>query len=560
MDAKPGTFKSFYQIFYRLLIGLWLLPASAATPADALSDDLRQRFQQHTTQRLNTYSVRLQSASLVKRFYAQREYQPAWLQYPPHTALSLMDQLMQAISRAQTVGLSRDDYHYGYIAKARFLLASRDDLSVDEIGDIELLLTDAFLHYGSHLLHGRVAPKRIHRRWPFEQRQHQLSDALTTALATQDIATMLQHLEPQHTVYQGLKEALTRYHQIHQQGGWPTLPRSKSLKLGMTHPHVAILRERLSRSGDLTPSPTDSANNTTFDDPLHQAVIGFQNRHGLKPDGVVGPSTRTALNIPITTRLQQIELNLERWRWVPDDLGERYIMVNIAGFEMSLIDNHIPVLSSAVIVGRQDRPTPILSSRIDRLVFSPFWHVPNNIAVKDKLPLLRKNPSRLHRQGIRVFNRQGRAIDPRRINWHNVSRRHFPYRLRQNPGPRNALGRVKFLFPNRYHVYLHDTSSPHLFGRSKRTFSSGCVRIAKPMELAQYLLRDLPRWDAQSIHSAAHSGRERGVPLNQDIPIHVLYWTVWQDGGGRIQFRDDIYKHDRRLQKQLFAKYHRKST
>jgi murein L,D-transpeptidase YcbB/YkuD len=238
---------------------------------------------------------------------------------------------------------------------------------------------------------------------------------------------------------------------------------------------------------------------------------------------------------------------MERWRWLPENLGERHILVNIPGFEMQVIEHGQPVLRSKVVVGREDRPTPVFTGSMNHLVISPYWYVPRTIAIKDKLPILRRNPYALQRQHIRVFNSAGREVNPGRINWYNVGKRNFNYRLRQDPGPNNALGTIKFMFPNQHSVYLHDTSAPELFEEAERAYSSGCIRIAKPMELAEYLLRDDPQWNRETISSAIRQGRQRTVMLDEEIPVHLLYWTVWQDDEGLLNFREDIYQHDQSL-------------
>ncbi|HZC01403.1 MAG TPA: L,D-transpeptidase family protein, partial [Gammaproteobacteria bacterium] len=270
-------------------------------------------------------------------------------------------------------------------------------------------------------------------------------------------------------------------------------------------------------------------------------------RHGLAADGVVGASTLAALNVPVGARIRQIELNMERWRWLPQDLGERYILVNIANFALDVVENGQSVLTMRVVAGKPTRRTPFFSAQMTYVVLSPHWYVPPTIAIQDKLPLIRRDPKYMARQNLKIFSDgPGGAtrVDPRAIDWSSVSARNFPYRLRQDPGPRNALGRVKFMFPNSYHVYLHDTPSRELFARAERAFSSGCIRLEKPIELAEYLLRDDPRWSRQSILSSIDRGREQVVHLPAPIPVHLFYWTTWMSDEGVVHFRKDIYERD----------------
>jgi murein L,D-transpeptidase YcbB/YkuD len=299
--------------------------------------------------------------------------------------------------------------------------------------------------------------------------------------------------------------------------------------------------------------PGVSGNDYLFDNALSEAVKRFQRRHGLLEDGVVGGRTLAALNVPVSERVRQIELNLERLRGLPESLGQRYILVNIPDFRMRVVEGDENVLDAEVIVGQPKRPTPVFSGNMSYLVMSPRWHVPYSIAVKDKLPLLRRDPYALYRQGIHIFAANGREVNPGMINWHGVSRRNFPFHLRQEPGSRNALGRIKFIFPNPHQVYLHDTPQTHLFGRSERAFSSGCVRVSKPVELAEYLLKQDPGWSRKKIVSVSEGKHERHVNLPESIPIHLLYWTAWVSEDGVVNFRRDIYGHDKGLAKVLFA-------
>jgi murein L,D-transpeptidase YcbB/YkuD len=285
-----------------------------------------------------------------------------------------------------------------------------------------------------------------------------------------------------------------------------------------------------------------------FDQALWQAVRRFQRRHGLAADGIVGPLTLAALNVSVTERIQQLELNMERWRWLPEDLGPRYILVNIPDFTMQVVSNGRAVINTKAIVGTPKRPTPLLSARLSYLVLNPRWYVPRSITIKDHLPKLRKDPYALVTKKFHVDDAMGQEIDPGSVDWHSLSQSDFPYRLRQDPGPQNALGGVKFMFPNPHHVYLHDTPSRALFNRSHRTYSSGCVRIANAVELAEYLLKDHPRWTRDTIRAAIGDGKgQRMVYLPEEIPVYFFYWTAWVTGDGLVHFRNDIYNLDKPL-------------
>jgi murein L,D-transpeptidase YcbB/YkuD len=244
---------------------------------------------------------------------------------------------------------------------------------------------------------------------------------------------------------------------------------------------------------------------------------------------------------------------MERWRWLPRYLGRRYILVNIARFALEVIEDDKPIMSMRIIVGKPYQSTPVFNAAMTHLVVNPSWHVPISIAKEEILPLLRRDPGYLLRQNMRVYQGGGGEVDPRSINWLQVSASNFPYRLRQIPGPHNPLGRVKFLFPNQFSVYLHDTSNRELFSRTVRTFSHGCIRIEKPLDLAEYLLRGDPQWNRDKIQQAIARGLERTITLPAAVPVYLLYWTAWVGEDDAMHFRDDIYQRDMSLEKALFG-------
>jgi murein L,D-transpeptidase YcbB/YkuD len=291
-----------------------------------------------------------------------------------------------------------------------------------------------------------------------------------------------------------------------------------------------------------------------FDERMEAEVKAFQATRGLEPDGVVGPATLEALNTTAEQRIRRIGVNLERWRWLPENLGDRYVLVNVADFKLEVIEQDRKVLEMKIIVGKSYRRSPVFSDRISYLVLNPRWHVPRNIAVKDKLPLIKKDPTYLAENRMKVFAGWGaetRELNPAQIDWSSVSAKNFPYRFRQEPGPRNALGQIKFMFPNRFNVYLHDTPSRELFDKNVRNFSSGCIRIQKPLDLAEYLLRGDPSWSRDKIQEELAKKRERTIKLPTPVPVHLLYWTAFVDDNKVLQFRNDIYGRDERLAKAL---------
>jgi murein L,D-transpeptidase YcbB/YkuD len=456
------------------------------------------------------------------------------------------------LGEAEREGLQSADYRRTQLRKLLEMLQQADSApDTGQLADFDLLFTDTFLTYASHLLSGRLSPRKVDPEWAIQPRSRDLAEVLREALSGNNtVAETLRALAPQGKGYLQLRAVLQRYRKVEQEGGWPTLRAGSNLAQGSQGAQVQALRARLQASGDLAEG--ESGKNPVYDKAVADAMRRFQKRHGLSETGTVNAATLAALNVPVSERIRQIELNLERWRWLPDDFGSRYILVNIPSFKMNVVENGKRVMESSVVVGRQERQTPTFSAKMAYLVMSPKWYVPRSIAVKDKLPQLKRNPNSLARQNIRIFNSAGQQINPGSIDWSAVTAGNFNYQLRQDAGPRNALGGIKFMFPNPYNVYLHDTPSRGLFSRNQRTFSSGCIRISNPVELAEYLLKHDPKWNRDAIKTAAASGKQRVVNLPQQVPVFLLYWTVWVDEEGLTHFRDDIYKRDKPLVRALY--------
>ena len=504
-------------------------------------------------------------ASLVlPSFYERRLYRPAWSD--EHGPTGLADDLVTALRQADLEGLRSADYHLAGIEAV--LGAVRADakhgpvLAPDRWAELDLLLTDAFLVYGAHMLAGRVNPETLRPEWVSNRRTADIAAVLETALASGNVSGTLETLVPRQFGYQRLREALAHYRRLAAQGGWPAIPDGVTLQLGDGGSSVSALRQRLRFEDDFGDRETGSAqaapdqNAELFDAVVEESVKRFQRRHGLTDDGIVSNATRAELNIPAERRVQQLELNLERWRWLPEDLGRRHIIVNIAAFELDVMEDEHVVLTMRVVVGRPYDRTPVLSDTMRYLVLNPYWHVPRNIAATELLPKLKRDPSYLARYKMRVFPASGagaQEIDPSTVDWSAINAARFPFQLRQDPGPRNALGRIKFMFLNKYHVYLHDTPARPLFEETQRDFSHGCIRIQHPIELAEYLLRQNPRWTRDAILAALDDAEDRSVALPEPMPIHLLYWTAWADPDGTIEFRRDIHDRDPALLTALHA-------
>jgi len=352
-----------------------------------------------------------------------------------------------------------------------------------------------------------------------------------------------------------LRSALQSLERIRDSGGWPSVPAGTTLRLGDRDARVPLLRDRLVASGDLAHHPgatgESPADPTLFDESLDRAVRRFQGRHALEVDGAVGTGTRAAMNVPVEARIQQVRLNLERRREYQPVLasGSFRILVNIPGFQAFVLQDGAEPRIHRVIVGRVDRRTPMLTGLIENVVLSPYWNVPPGILAADKFPEIRRDPSYLARSRISVIDRAtGQAVNPASINWAGTTASAFSerYWLRQAPGPGNALGFVKFIFPNSYNVFLHDTPDRHLFERGRRALSSGCMRLEGAMDLAERLLAQVPGWGVERIHQVANGGTEVWVRLPNPVPIQTVYWTAWVAADGTLNLVDDLYGLDAR--------------
>ena len=502
----------------------------AARPL-APSDDVSQPSEDELTSRY-----------LTDKFYASRLYEPAWI-YVDGQPRPTVKELLNAVEQADREGLVPGDYHLKDIQE--FLAAiEHGPLDAASATKLDIFLTDAFISYGSHLLSGRVNPYDVDNDWFAGRRTGDLPVTLEQALDSGDIRQTLNDLLPINPVYQRMRDALARYRTIAKNGGWPTIADGEPLKEGARDPRIPRLRKRLTIEGDLNQKPNAKL---VYDHALAHAMSRFQKRHGLDDDGVVGKETIKALNVPVADRIRQLKINMERCRWLPDDLGQNYIFVNVPAFTLQVFEGADEAMAMRVVVGRKIRQTPVFSSTMTHIILNPPWTAPSIVARNDILDHIRQEPDYLTKYGFDVYaNYEDNAptVNPATIDWSQYNEKNLPFRFRQKPGPLNALGRIKFLLPNRFDVYLHDTPSRSLFSKTVRDFSSGCIRIEKPIELAAYLLKSDPRWTREKIESAIAKGQELTVPLPQPIPVHLMYWTAWVDANGNVQFREDIYDRD----------------
>lgn len=514
----------------------------------------------------------------TRKFYELRQNKPAWIAAgKPQPAVRELTTVLAAAGRE---GLNPAEYEALIPDQLKKL---KEASSASAAMETELLLTSTLLRYASHLALGRPIASQIDRNWTVTPRKIDVVAIVHEAVAGKDLETLPAKLVPPHPEYARLKNMLERYRKIAAEGKLQAIPAELNLKAGEPSPHLANLRNNLLILGDLqekprgddnvfdedlskagaefaersaaqpekTPDPAKIAVIDTYDRNLAEAVRRFEARHGLDPDGVPDADMIAAMNVPPQARIRQIELNLERWRWMPEELGSPYVFVNVAGYRLQVRDGKEAVpLKMRVIVGKEANRTPIFSDVMTTIVFSPYWNIPQSIETKEMMPAIMKDSDYLTKKDIEVVqivDGRSSVVDPTTIDWENPGEA-GDFRLRQKPGAGNALGFVKFMFPNRHAVYLHDTPSDNLFDKLTRDLSHGCVRLEKPVELAAYVLRDQPEWTPERIKTAMHAQKEQHVSLKNPLPVHLVYLTARVDEDGVPQFFEDVYGYDLRQQ------------
>lgn len=464
----------------------------------------------------------------VQQFYERRQFHAAW---QGHDCRRRIDELLIVIDSVFEHGLDPAEYHRQALSES----AACSEKT-------EWLATDAWISMAKHLHAGRVDPKSVEPDWTATRPPMDMATELQQALAERRIGAALLGFAPDDSFYARMREALARFRGYLGRGGWRGVDPGPALRKGEAHPRVAQLRARLALSGLLDADASQS--DELFDETLELAVKAFQQRANLEPDGVVGALTLAQLNRRAEDRIEQLRVNLERWRWLPEDLGERHLRVNIADYRVQAWNEGRVEQEHKVIVGRLYRQTPSFSGLINQIVFNPWWETPRRLAVQDKLPLFRRNPQEVERLGFEVLDATGINVDPQGIDWSNLSAANFPYRLRQRPGPQNALGQVKILFPNPHSVYLHDTPTRGLFSRVRRDFSSGCIRVDDALGLSHWLLGSTGNWSRAEIDAIVTSGKETPLRVSPAVPVHLIYLTVTESENGEVRFIDDLYGRD----------------
>ncbi len=477
------------------------------------------------------------ATDLLPGLYATRDYQPAW------SDGRRLEALRGAVQTAELQGLEPADYRVAAIDRAAEALRAGAPASPEEQARLDIALTDSLAQLLTHLRHGKTDPLRFYADWKItaEDEVADLAAEMAAALQSGDIRGAITRALPAYQPYQRLVKALADYRALQAGAGWPAVTAGETIRPGESSPRVREVRARLRASGEFH----GNLKSEVYDAELAEAVKRFQATHGLTADGALGKKTVAAMNVSIGERIDQIRVNLERMRWALHALRGTYVVVDIAGYDVTLVRDDKVAWKARAQVGQPLRMTPVLRSRFTDIVLNPNWTVPPTVIDQDIIPAARKDPEIVNKKGLKIYDHERNELDPHAVDWALYNGKNFPYRLRQDPGEANSLGRIKFNFPNRHAVYMHDTPKKAYFERTERAFSSGCIRVDKPLELAELLLDDAQRWTQAQVSDAIGQGKTRTLLLKKPIPVLVLYWTVDVDEKGKVRFKPDVYDRDR---------------
>ena len=489
------------------------------------------------------------------KFYAGRGYAPAWVDGAGATAQAKL--VVSILQKAAQKGLNTEDYDASRWQAREEALAGRP--TTDEIARFDLALSVCLLRYVSALNVGRINPQHLKFDLELNHRKTDLPGFLSQVSQASDIVQLLDEVEPQEDGYSRTSQALRTYLSLAQEDPAQKLPvPEKPVAAGGTYAAMGLLVNRLKLVGDLAQGATVPEGSVKYEGDVVEAVKRFQLRHALVVTGSLGPETVRQLNVPIADRVHQLQFALERWRWLPHELATPLIAVNVPAFRLYGFDEpHHIGLKMNVVVGKAMRSeTPAFIGNMTYLVFRPDWGVPPVIVRKEIVPPLQKDPAYLAKNGYDLFDASGKVLNSGHVTPEEIQLlREGKLSIRQRPGPKNALGSVKFMFPNTYLVYLHDTPKTELFSRSRRDFSYGCIRVQDPPALAAWVLQSKPEWTSERIQAAMNGEKSVQVNLSSPIPVLILYATARVDEEGRVDFYDDIYRHDTRLAQALAKGY-----
>ena len=456
-----------------------------------------------------------------------------------------MTPFLQRLADAADDGLNPGDYPIDALMEMRDTIEEYDPESA---AVAELFFSTFFVAYAADLKIGRLTPQKVDKRLFRNRKTIDVLRVLTDLKKESDPNAFLARFESQNPHYQALKRMLAVYRAVSETMKWPSIPTGDTIEPGESDPRIPAIREILTLTGD----HPGGGGGEAYDSETALAVRSFQMRHGLEAKGLIGKQTIMALNVPPADRARQIMLNMERWRWMPENMGPHHFMVNLAGFELTEIEDNGVVDRMDVVVGAVATQTPEFSGELQYVEINPTWTVPYSIATREMLPKLRRNPM-AYASDFEVF-RNGKLTSWGGINWGAYGPGSFPFTFRQKPGPKNALGKVKFMLPNPHNIYRHDTPSKDKFLATARAFSHGCIRLSRPMDLTYRLVGEIAGWSREKIDLAFASGKTTRVALPDRIPVHMIYATAFEGDGGSIEFRPDVYGRDRKLEAALLGK------
>ena len=505
---------------------------------------------------LNGDADLLANMTRLQNFYNNRQNQPLWLTSRGIKGKRVM-QLLSSIQKDVTL-----DPRSHINKKAKKL---KKDLerkhSSASIVKLELELTTLYYDFLQHTIYGEIDWKAFEVHLAENQARgidtnwvrYPLYFDIFSLMSKEDVRQTLNQVTPQGYQYKKLTSALYKLYKIKWQGGWAKLPAVKSLKKGQTGSIVSKLRQRLTVSGDYRQCSAKTSN-SYFGSCLEQAVKRFQTRHNSVADGVVGKGTQQLLNISVNSKINKLLLNIDRIKWLPRNVTERHIIVNIPEYMLHYYEYEKEQKKLRVIVGDTEHPTPVFSGTLSYITINPYWKLPPGIIRKEVVPAMVKNPNYLKEHGLEAhetWEENSSIVSLKGMNWSDYlsGETKFPYRLMQPPGPKNALGKIKFKFPNRFSVYLHDTPTKHLFKKKKRAFSHGCVRLSQPFSLLESLANNEPLITSTEVNAVLSSKKKKELDLTRDIPIHLVYLTAWVDANNQLIYGDDIYQYDRYQQR-----------
>lgn len=488
--------------------------------------------------------IKLYSSIVFPQFYIANEFQPSWIRNPD--SLNLVTEMIKFIQDIEFHGLQPQDYHYDSLIHYYKLIQTDSTHLLDPhfLATFDMWLSDAFFMVSSHLYNGKVNPELLEAEWGIQRNkpESKLNEKLQLLIETGNVGNFMTRFYPPHPGYVKMVEHARTLSSKIDQDFRVEIPQSSIT--------VHILEDTLyneqinAKLKFLGFSDSDTLNYNDSLTDLFKSIKRLQYHHGFNQDGAIGKNTYHVLNLSMEKRLKKLYVNMERLRWLSDSLERQYIIVNIADFTLDYIRDKDTLLHMRTVVGKEFRQTPVFNAKMSYLVFSPTWTVPPGILRNDVLPAVAKNVGYLASKNMDVLDASGNIVDPQTIDWNRARKGSFSYRIRQRPGPQNSLGKVKFMFPNKHSVYLHDTPSRDLFAKDGRTFSSGCIRIEKPFDLARLLLEGQEKWNDEAILQAMTSNKEQSVILKEKVGVYIYYLTAWGMENGEIHFRNDIYNRD----------------